>query len=288
MKTIVLTGATGFIGKQIHKALVERGHKVCVVIRHGSVHRLAATADVITEVDDLFSMAIEDWVSILQDADMVIHSAWYVTPGTYLDSKVNLTCVEGSLRLFEAAQMARIQHFVALGTCMEYKPTTEKLDIGAELGPTTLYAASKLALLNMMQQRNLSREMRLTWCRLFYLYGEGEYPQRLVPYIRNQIRQGLVAKLGSGIQKRDFLDVADAGKMIANIAESEQEGIINICSGVSTTIRELAEKIAAEYDRNDLLSFGTAALHPSDPVSVVGVCNAVQNTKDTFVQDVTV
>jgi dTDP-6-deoxy-L-talose 4-dehydrogenase (NAD+) len=63
--------------------------------------------------------------------------------------------------------------------------------------------------------------------------------------------------------------------MIANVVATGQSGAINICSGKSTTIRQLVEAIADEYGRRDLLEFGTAAIHPSDPAAVVGICNAM-------------
>lgn len=275
MKTVILTGATGFVGRQIHRALVADGCRVHAIIRTGSRARLDFPTGQITETDDLFALSVKDWQNRLGTADMFIHAAWYVNPADYLDSPRNLDCALGSLTLFEACQLAGIRHFVGLGTCMEYAPSDRPLDIASACGPNTLYAASKLALYRMMQKRSETGDMHFSWCRLFYLYGEKEYPQRLVPMLHRQLRQGLPVALGSGLQVRDFLDVADAGRMIADIALMQQLGIINICSGQPVTVRAMAEKIADQYGRRDLLSFGTAALHPRDPASVVGICNAV-------------
>ena len=77
----------------------------------------------------------------------------------------------------------------------------------------------------------------------------------------------------SGKQIRDFLDVSEAGRMIADIALGVKCGAINVCSGVPITVRQLAEQIADTYDRHDLLKFGVRPDNIVDPPCVVGIPN---------------
>ena len=100
------------------------------------------------------------------------------------------------------------------------------------------------------------QSIEFSWCRLFYLYGEGEDERRLIPYIHKKISNGDSVDLTEGNQIRDFLDVSIAAKIIANIAISNKQGVINVCSGTPITIREIAEGIADQYGRRDLLKFG--------------------------------
>jgi len=65
--------------------------------------------------------------------------------------------------------------------------------------------------------------------------------------------------------------VEEAGRMIADVALGHSEGAVNICSGTPVTVRELAESIADEYGRRDLLRFGARPDNPFDPPKVVGV-----------------
>ena len=74
--------------------------------------------------------------------------------------------------------------------------------------------------------------IEFAWCRLFYLYGEGEDERRLVPYLRAKLRAGEPAELTSGEQIRDYLDVRDAGRMIVEAALGTVQGPVNICSGM--------------------------------------------------------
>lgn len=112
--------------------------------------------------------------------------------------------------------------------------------------------------------------VQFAWCRLFYLYGEGENEHRFVPYLRTKLSAGQPAELTSGNQIRDYLNVRDAGRMIAEVALSERQGPVNICSARPVTIRQLAEQIADEYGRRDLLRFGARPDNLVDPPCVVG------------------
>ena len=63
--------------------------------------------------------------------------------------------------------------------------------------------------------------------------------------------------------------------MIVESALSKKQGPVNICSGVPITVRQLAEQIADEYGRRDLLKFGVRPDNLFDPVYVVGVKHEV-------------
>lgn len=283
MADILLTGGSGFVGRQILKLLLDDGHQVRLVLRHGGPEKIPALAAKckILVCDDLFAQSAEWWQQTCGGIDVVIHCAWYVEHGKYQDSPRNLDCVAGSLRLVEGAVAAGVSHFVGAGTCMEYRLPSAHLDIDAPLEPGNLYAAAKLSLFYLLTQYLAKTACRLTWCRLFYLHGEGEIQTRLAPYIHGQMAKGEVAKLSHGAQLRDFIDVVAAGRMIADTVRTKQAGPVNICSGVSQTIRSFAENIADQYGRRDLLEFSPVIANPHDPMAVVGVCNAIAWVEQT-------
>jgi dTDP-6-deoxy-L-talose 4-dehydrogenase (NAD+) len=275
MKTILLTGASGFVGRQIAKALMARGHRLKLVLRPGGLERsgLAQGNIEVIETDDLFAEDEGWWASRLSGVDAVIHAAWYVEPGKYLDSPVNMDCALGSIALAEGAIQAGVTQFIGVGTCFEYKLPNAEITETSELGPATLYAVAKLALYHMLERRFAGSGTAFTWARLFYLFGEGEHPARLFPTLHRKLSSGEPMLLSSGDKIRDFLDVAEAGRLIATLAETGQTGIANVCSGRPVTIRQVAEEIADLHGRRDLLEFGTAAVHPRDPQAVAGICN---------------
>ena len=98
-KRVLVTGATGFVGNQIVLAAKSFGYTVIACCRKGSTQKLIGQVDDVLEVDDLFAQTSAWWTIKLQNVDSVIHCAWYVEPGRYLNSPKQLNCVVGSIEL---------------------------------------------------------------------------------------------------------------------------------------------------------------------------------------------
>lgn len=275
MSKVFLTGASGFVGRQILKHLKAAGHEVTVAVRPGSMLRAGVPTSNINVVltRDLFAEREDWWKMALAGHDALIHAAWYVDPKNYQCSRMNFICAVGSVVMARAAAKVGVKHMIGLGTCMEYKLPSSRIHHDAPLGPTTVYSAAKLATGLMLARHASLAGQNFTWCRLFYLHGEAEQPGRLGPYIRDCMVRGEHARLSAGTQLRDYLDVDDAGRMIAGIVKTKQQGVVNICSGRPTTIRLFAERIADTFGRRDLLIFSSDPIPASDPAAVVGVCN---------------
>ena len=272
---ILITGATGFVGRQVLRRLLEHDVLVTAVVRAGSEHRLKAhekITSLVTSVD-IFSEHADWWAKTCQRTDLIIHCAWYAEPGQYLQAAVNLDCLRGTLDLAKGAATAKVRRFVGIGTCVEYDLSFGELSVETPLRPLTAYAGAKAAAYLSLSQWLPTQSMEFVWCRLFYLYGEGEDDRRLVPYLRKKLAAGGVAELTSGNQIRDFMDVRDAGRMIADVSLSDEVGATNICSGIPVSVRQLSERIADEYGRRDLLRFGARPENLTDPARVVGLIN---------------
>ena len=272
-RTVLITGATGFVGHQVLRQLSSRPVEVRLALRDGSQEKLTEGMpfqDVII-TPDLFAESDDWWADVCEGVDTVIHIAWYAEPGMYLQSPRNLECLIGSVNMAKGATRAGVRRIVGIGSCLEYDLTGGKLSVESPLNPVTLYAAATTAVYSTLSQFLPSQGVEFLWCRLFYLYGDREDPRRLVPYIRSMLAAGKPAELGSGDQIRDFTDVVVAGEMIADEALGDRQGAVNICSGVPITVREIAEKIADEYGRRDLLHFGARSDNEFDPGCVVGI-----------------
>ncbi len=270
---VLLTGATGFVGRQVLRQLCDADSRVRVVVRDARQAEFVARADIesVVPTPDLFAESADWWAEACTGIDTVIHVAWYTEPGKYLQSERNLDCLAGTLLMAKGAKAAGVRRVVAMGTCFEYDLTGGLLSEKTPLRPLTPYAGAKAAAFMALSQWLPSRGVEFVWCRLFYLFGEGEDPRRLVPYLRTKLTTGEPAELTSGEQIRDFLDVREAGRMIVETAMSGAQGPVNICSGVAITVRQLAERIADEYGRRDLLKFGARPDIAFDPPCVVGV-----------------
>jgi nucleoside-diphosphate-sugar epimerase len=274
---VLLTGSTGFVGRQVLRTLGERGARARVVVRDGKQDQLATLEGIETVVTtpDLFAESAAWWADVCRGIDIVIHVAWYAEPGKYLQSPNNLDCLTGTLQLAKGAAQAGVRRFIGIGTCFEYDLTGGMLSVETPLRPLTPYAGAKAAAFMALSQWLPQQGVEFAWCRLFYLHGEGEDARRLAPYLRAKLMAGEPAELTSGKQIRDFLDVREAARMIVGTALSDEQGPVDICSGISITIRQLAEQIADEYGRRDLLKFGVRPDNLVDPPCVVGVRHGV-------------
>ena len=275
MIKVLVTGATGFVGRQIMYALARSDTTLLPIVRTGKERLVAGLPNVesVISTQDLFAENESWWEERCHGVDVIIHAAWYAEPGKYLNAVQNIDCLIGSLTLAKGAVKAGVKRFVGIGTCFEYDLAKGTLSVETPLKPLTPYAAAKAALYFALLAWLPSQSVDFAWCRLFYLYGEGEDERRLVPYIRNQVKNGKPAELTSGKQIRDYLDVTIAAEKIVYVALSDKVGPQNICSGFPITVRHLAEKIADEYGRRDLLHFGVRSESLVDPKIVIGVPN---------------
>ena len=272
-ENILITGGLGFVGSQVTERLINLGKNLTLVIRNQDIEKLSPLQRkcAIVLTDDLFSECESWWSSKCKEIDIIIHLAWFTKHGLYLNSVINLDCLIGSINLAKGAIAAGVKRFVGVGTCFEYDLSHDILAIDTPLKPSCIYADTKAALFFSLSDLLPINNISLAWCRLFYLFGDGEDPKKLFSYIRTKLKNGEIVDLSEGNQIRDFLDVRKAGKMICDVALGQKTGPINICSGEPKTIRQFAEEIADEYGRRDLLSFGARKNNQVDPPCVIGV-----------------
>ena len=273
---LLLTGATGFVGRHVLAKLQQHAIPLRVVVRAGRHNLLPSTQLEIIEVDDLFTQSVAWWQANAQGVTHVLHVAWYAEPRIYLQSPKNLDCLIGTLMMAKGCALAGVTRFVGVGTCFEYDTSQGRLSIDTPLKPDSPYAAAKVAAYWALQAFFSQASIAFAWCRLFYLYGEagdGEDVRRLVPYVRHKLAQGLPVQLTHGQQVRDYLNVQEAAQELIDVLLGGKTGAINVCSGQAITVRALVEKIADEFGRRDLLHFGAQAMHSTDPPVIVGVKN---------------
>lgn len=266
MKRLLITGASGFIGRHV----VELARA-----RFGDVHAitsraLGAQAGVVWHQADL--LRAEETRQVLERLapTHLLHLAWTVTPGAYWTSASNLDWLSASLELGRAFAAAGGQRMVCAGTCAEYDWAGGILSENTTpLAPTTLYGAAKLATGQVLEAFCRQVGVSFAWGRVFFTYGPFEHPDRLVSSIARALSRGEPAECTSGTQLRDFLYVEDLARAFVELLDSPLTGPVNLASGQEVAVRDIAAMLGRIGGRPDLVRLGARPMPEGEPERIV-------------------
>ncbi len=285
MKRVLLTGASGFVGRQVLVPLLARGFELHAVSSREAIppewdDARGGPADGIGLMENAVTWHHADLLAY--DAAMalvervrpthLLHLAWYAEHGRFWTSTENLRWVEASLRLLRAFGEAGGERAVMAGTCAEYDWSVSEryVEEGSRLTPQTLYGASKHALASVAQAWCEQVGISFAWGRIFFLHGPGEHPERLVPSVARAVLSGRPAPCSHGRQLRDFLYSADVAGAFAALLDSPVRGAINIGSGEPASIAEIVRLVAAAAGDPELVRLGALVAREGEPTELVG------------------
>lgn len=168
MKRVLVTGGSGFIGRETLPFLLEHGYEVHVLARSVATDGEAATSTVYYHRCDLLRDSCEALVAAIQPTHL-LHFAWYSEHDTFWWALENLDWVAASLRLARAFANAGGVRAVFAGTCAEYDWSFQTLDEAlTPLNAATLYGSSKASLFGLMSAAAERLRITLAWGRIFF------------------------------------------------------------------------------------------------------------------------
>jgi nucleoside-diphosphate-sugar epimerase len=235
--TVVVLGASGFIGRWVTRRLNECGAQVCALARD--------TIDLadFSQLEDVFRRF---------RPDITFNLAGYgVDPSERDDATAYRINAELPRALTEALAPVKNQnwqgrHFIHVGSGAEYGNAGGLLSEDGPACPTSLYGKSKLAGTRAAVERCRELGVRGLTARLFTVYGPGEHAGRLLPSLLEARRKGQALTLSSGLQRRDFTYVEDVaeGLLRLGLSQTEDAGIVNLATGQLTPVRAFVELAA--------------------------------------------
>ena len=267
-RRVLVTGATGFVGRRALPALVRLGFEVHAVAR-GPAPAGAPTETVWYAADLLDAAAGRELVAHVAPSHL-LHLAWYAEPGAFWDARENAAWVAATVGLVDAFAAAGGARAVLAGTCAEYDwGAPQPLSEDAAVAPATYYGVCKDATRRVVEGLAERAGISFAWGRIFFLYGPREDERRLVASVARRLVAEERAPVSAGTQRRDFLHVDDVAGAFAALVGSDVAGAVNVASGEPVTVRAVAEAIAAAAGRPDLLDVGAVAQRPGDPEEIV-------------------
>jgi len=256
MKKILVTGLSGFIGSHTVDFLIEKGYEIHAIStkeRYNTEHVNWYNLDLLNE------NKVKEFLKKIKPS-YLLHFAWDVTHGEYIQSPKNYDWLIASINLLKNFKENGGKRIVVAGTQLEdndYNP----------------YPACKRALLEVLKSLDIS----YAWGRIFYLFGENEHPKRLVPYVINSLLNKEEVKCSNGEQVCDFMYVKDVARAFVELLNSDVQGVVDIGSGEGIKIKDLIFKIADYLEGKDLIKIGALKSSEQKKYSIIADISRLKN-----------
>ncbi len=272
--SFLITGATGFIGSALFRHLVDEGAPVWRMTRSSNHACSFPKARSIPSpvVVDLATVSQEQLRRLLPEVDVVFHmAAGGVTDLSPDLNNLKAVNVSGTEKMLLAARDSGVRRFVYLGSCFEYGEGSN-LSEDQELHPISHYAKTKAEASQAVVEASPFFEQGSVVLRPFMVYGPGEAPSRLVPYLIQNALTGQQIDLTGGEQTRDLVFISDVVQALlkASSMRNIQGEVFNICSGHGVSIRTVADMVLQLTQSESKLKLGVLPYREHEAMSVVG------------------
>jgi UDP-glucose 4-epimerase len=275
--TMWVTGANGFIGRHLVRELADRGHIV-----HGIGHGAIEDAD-------RERIGLKEWLNGEIDAanlnslagrtglpSTIFHLAGGSSVGLSIEQPYEdfsrTVCSTARLLEWLRSSMRDCRLIVASSAAVYGAQYNGSISEGAEPVPMSPYGQHKLMMEQLCRSYAITFGLRSTVARLFSVYG---------PHLRKQLLWDLCSRLhwgehtlvlgGTGAEVRDWINVRDAARLFAKIAEVPQQEIYQVFnggSGLGTTVAEVADMLVKNWGGEVAVRF-SGIVRPGDPFSLL-------------------
>lgn len=250
-KRILVTGATGLIGRELAKTSITDDYDVyAITSRQGPQNNTYQWISA-----NLFNQdEIGKLIANIRPHHL-LHLAWATTED-YLSSPINQRFLDSGISLAQQFASYGGQRAVFAGSCLEYKFKDAPLKETDELDVMKYeYTRCKHELHQKAAKIFRASNVEFAYCRIFYVFGHGEHPKRLTPSVIHGLRSGQGLSIKSGPLQKDYMYSREIARAFLEVLNSSATGTFNICSGNPISIRDYALTIAHLLNRENLLSF---------------------------------
>ena len=270
-RTVLVTGANGYIGRHVVKALLDMGNRVI------------ADDLVLDNIDDraekisvpIFS-GDEDIYEQLGRPDVVLHMAWrngfvHKADSHILDLPAHYTFIRNLLK-------GGLRHIAVMGTMHEIGYWEGAIDENTPANPSSLYGISKNALRQMTLLMAQEYGAVCYWLRAYYICGDDLKSHSICTTISQREQNGEATfPFTSGKNLYDFIEVDVLASQIAHaVNQDEVTGIINCCTGVPVSLADKVEEYIRKNGYKIRPEYGAYPDRPYDSPGVWGNPEKIQ------------
>ncbi len=270
---ILVTGATGFVGRHVVAQLLADGHTVTATTTNSAAAKSFAWFGDVQLVEYQLSLPGDDGdlFAYFGRPDALIHLAWQGLPNYKATFHLDQNLFPQYLFLKNLVQHG-LQQLTVTGTCFEYGMQSGCLSETLPALAANPYALAKDSLRRFLESLQTEYSFGLTWARLFYMYGDGQNPKSLLPLLDKAIQAGETSfNMSGGEQLRDYLPVETVARYLCRLTEQQANiGLVNCCSGLPVSVRRLVETYLQERNVSLTLNLGYYPYPDYEPMAFWG------------------
>lgn len=239
-KRILITGASGFVGRHMAALLVGKGYEVFGLDREIPLEMPEGIQSLVVDLEDSASM-----VALPRDWSGVIHLAGASIPSLFATTAPVVSNLHITLNLLEHLQSATV---LLISSCHVYAPSRERHKEDDPIVPQGRYGLSKHLLEQVVTHYRPKLDLRVA--RPFNHLGPGQRPELVIPSLLRQLAQlpkhdPEPVKMHGMNSVRDFIDIHDVVAAYLTILELENPAhhIFNVCNGIGYSIENVVQTV---------------------------------------------
>ena len=280
MKRVIVTGATGFVGRNLIKKLLDLDFYIYAIIRPKSSNR--------SKLDDTKNMTIieldlneidrlPDYIGT--DCDAFYHLAWEGIRGEDRDNyTLQYNNYVNSLKTVEVAKRLKCKEFVTTGSQAEYGACDTKINEDTECSPTTEYGKRKYQFFKEATSLLSDDDTSFKEARIFSLYGPGDHGSVMINSVLDKMIKNDSIDLTEGVHSWNFLHIDDAvDGLIELIKTSCPNGPYNLSGDETWELKQFIEIMRKVTKSKSIINYG-AILYPKS--GMIGINPDNKKLKD--------
>lgn len=270
LKRLLLTGASGFIGRAVLEQLSPDEWEV-FACSSGPPPATLPPSVVGWQSADLLAPHSGQALMAWARASHWLHLAWFTSHGAFWNAGQNVGWTAASLQLLEHFHAAGGRHVVMAGTCAEYDWQhgfcSEEL---TPLLPRSLYGTAKDSLRRLATAYCAGHGLSLAWGRVFSPFGPHEGSRRFIPSVIGDMLANRPVRCSHGRQYRDFLHVSDVAAAFRCLLAADATGSFNISSATPCQLRDIVFRLAEITGWRGEPEFGAIPVAADEPPLLIG------------------